>query len=331
MSADLSSLKRLPVRLIVIGLIILIHGIVFYVVVTQRPKPTAGDDRQAFTPVVRKTGGSSGSLAERRSSSGGSTVAIPADGHWRFDPIEVVPSEASGFVPATPQNSAAMEGAPETNRITFKAWVQPDYPLAWARAGEEGSVFLDVHLDANGKPTGVRLLRTTASSRLVQSAQNAAADWRFSIPATVTAWAEIELRFSPYRYGYSFVGESLPDATPDAGKKPVSSQESFHDLLAGLSSSKPTFATFENSQPVYQKMRTIVIKWGRVVQMRLLNPKEHEWKEYSVRPEYRGTTYGGTIALRWDRYDVRHEHINARWKVAVDPYGRIWAVKAETY
>jgi TonB family protein len=336
MSADRSSPKRLPTRVIVIGVIILIHGILFYVVINQRPKPTTGDDRQAFTPVIRETGGSSGSLTQPRGPN--CSPPVPADSSWRFDPIDVVPSEASEdtiatgkSVTGTLQDSARADSAPAECRITIKSWVQPEYPLAWARAGEEGSVSLGVHLDANGKPTEVKPLRATASARLAQSAQSAVSAWRFSMPATATARVEIELRFSRYRYGYSFVGEPLPDGAPDPGKQPVSSEDSFRNLLGGLSSSKPTFATLENSQPVYQKMRTTVTKWGRPVQLRLLKPKEHEWKEYSITPEFRGTTYGGTIALSWDLYEVRHEHVNAKWKVAADPYGRIWAVKADTY
>ena len=323
-------MKRLPVRVIVIGLIVLLHGIVFYVVIHQRARPGNGDDRQAFTPVVRETGGPSGSLGEKPRPA--AATSVPAESHWRFDAIEVLPSEGPDETPATDVTEKLVD-SPDASPMTIKSWTRPDYPLAWARAGEEGSVSLDAHLDASGKPTEVKLLNAAAPAHLVQSAQNAVAAWRFSTPAAVTTWAQIELRFSPYRYGYSFVGESMPEGTPNPGKKPVSSAEAFRHLLSGLSSSKPTLATYENSQPMYQKMRTTVIKWGRPTQVRLLNPKEKDWKEYAVKREYRGSTYGygGTITLRWDQYEVQHEHVKARWKVAVDPYERIFAVKADTW
>lgn len=91
------------------------------------------------------------------------------------------------------------------------------------------------------------------------------------------------------------------------------------------------YGTIEKRQPAYQKMRALVVKWGRPLQFRLRGPAEGEWMDYAVAPGMRGTTHGGTITLRWERYDVRHEHVNARWKVAVDPYGRIWVAKADTY
>jgi TonB family protein len=332
MSADLPSTKRLPVRFIVIGLIILIHGIVFYAVIHQRAKPPGGDSRQAFTPVERESGGSSGSLTTQPRPAA-VAAALRPDSRWRFDPIEVLPGDA-------PEDTSAATGrlqepeasdAAERSRITINSWSRPEYPLAWAQAGDEGSVSFDVHLDASGKPTEVKLLRAAAPPRLVQSAQRAASAWRFSMPAATTAWAEIELRFTPYRYGYSFVGEPLPDGKPDPGKKPVDSQASFRELVGELSSSKPTFATQVNSQPAYQKMRSTVVKWGRPVQLRLLNPKESMWQEYPTKPEFRGATYGGTVTLRWDLYEVRHEHAKARWKIATDPFGRIWAAKADTY
>ena len=41
----------------------------------------------------------------------------------------------------------------------------------------------------------------------------------------------------------------------------------------------------ENTQPSWQKMRTTVIQWGDPVQVRSLNSKEREWKEYATKPD----------------------------------------------
>ena len=325
----------MSVRLIVIGAIVLVHACIFYGVIHTRARPMEIDSRQAFTPVERATGGSSGSLT------GAGRPKDPepprADRRWRFDPVEVLPVGPAQdtlinarFAAAKPQDADSLSETPENERLTIQSGLPPEYPLEAARAGREGSVVLDVHLDAEGKPTEIKVLSATAPAALVESAQRAVNAWRFSMPGKVSAWAELELRFSAYRYGYSFVSEPV-DGTPDPGKEPVSSQESFRGVLGELSSSRAMFATFENSQPAFQKMRATVIKWGKPLQVRLLNPKEKEWKEYGTKPEFRGATYGGTVALRWDRYEVRHENLRARWKVAVDPFGRIWAVKADTF
>jgi len=89
-------------------------------------------------------------------------------------------------------------------------------------------------------------------------------------------------------------------------------------------------STLENTQPEFQKMRTTIIKWGPAKKVRWVNPQESAWQEYSATPEFRSNSEGGTIAVRWDRYDVQHEHVHALWKIAIDPYERIWAAKADT-
>ena len=67
MSTDRPISSPWPRRLIALAVIVLIHAVVFYFIATQRAKTAASaDGRQAFTPVERQTGGSSGSLAEGR-------------------------------------------------------------------------------------------------------------------------------------------------------------------------------------------------------------------------------------------------------------------------
>lgn len=320
--------RRPPVRIIALAVIVLAHGVVFYIVMNERAKsPVRADDRQAFTPAERETGGSSGSLSEGQRGDGAVSVAR-ADLRWRFDPIEVLPTAVSEN--AVIQGRSSDES--DQSRITLTAWTLPEYPREWARAGEEGALSFDIHLDTEGRPTETKLLRATASSHLVESARVAVTGWRFSMPPQKTGWAEVELRFSAYRFGYSLVvPEPLPDEGAGPGKQPVDSQQSFRELLRDLSSSKPTFANLENTQPDYQKMRTTVLKWGRAVEVRSLGPQNNEWKDYATTPAMRGTTRGGTIALRWDLYDVRHKRVRAKWKVAVDPWDRIWAAKADPY
>src|SRR6185503_14888218 len=89
MPADRPSSKPVPVRLIVIGIIVLLHAGIFYVVIHTRAKPLDVDSRQAFTPVERATGGSSGSLTDPARPK--DPTPPRADRRWRFDPVEVLP------------------------------------------------------------------------------------------------------------------------------------------------------------------------------------------------------------------------------------------------
>lgn len=194
---------RVSGRVLALAAIVLAHGVVFYLVMNERARPPArGDARQAFTPVESSTGESSGSLAEGQRRRDGTALAVKPESRWRFDPIEILPSVASEYSLV----SGVMDEGNQ-HRMVIKSWSQPEYPREWARAGEEGSVFVDVHLDADGNVTQMNVVRATAPARLVESAQRAVAEWRFSMPAAVTAWAEIELRFNSYRFGYSLVAQ----------------------------------------------------------------------------------------------------------------------------
>jgi TonB family protein len=346
MSSDRSTGNPWPRRLIALAAIVLIHAALFYFVINERQRtPANADARQAFTPVERESGGSAGSLTTARSPAGRTEIP-PPDSRWRFEPFEVWPVNAAGK--AVPGANASSEGIrtsvlDESESDVASAgmgaprvlrWSLPEYPLAWARAGEEGSVYLDVHIDAEGKPTEVKLLPSSASPRLEQLAQGVVSSWQFTAPTwhstPVSGWAEIEVHFDFYRYRYSFIKAPARDGgEPRTGKKPVRNDEEFRRIVGMLSTSGPMFANLENTQPDFQQMRNTVVKWGRARTARLLNPKESEWKEYTAEPEFRSNSWGGTIAIRWDRYDVLHEHAHATWKVAVDPYGRIWAARAD--
>jgi TonB family protein len=351
-SADRPTPNPWPARAIAVGAIVLLHAAIFYFIANQRAKTAAAEDgRQAFTPIRKEKGESTGSLPEGRAKNGQAQTEIetPPDSHWRFEPIDIWPTAFAGTMMDTalasptgaratlqdPTGEPASDG--KGSGVTIKRWARPEYPAEWARAGDEGSVFLEIHVDDQGKPGEVKLARSSASARLEESAQRAAARWLFTAPAwrskPVSAWAEVELRFNFYRYQLSRIGDPLPDEDATAGAtanaKPVSSEAAFRQLVNDLSSSKPAFATLENTQPDFQKMRSTVVRWGKAREARLLNTNDSTWKEYVAKPEFRSASDGGTIAVRWDVYDVRHERANASWKIAVDRYGRIWAAKAE--
>lgn len=67
---------------------------------------------------------------------------------------------------------------PVTLRITHR--VEPEYPPASRRAGEEGTVHLTVLVDGAGRPREVSVSRSSGSTRLDRAAQDAVRKWRFT-------------------------------------------------------------------------------------------------------------------------------------------------------
>ena len=76
---------------------------------------------------------------------------------------------------------AAQKPAASRNReLAPIARVEPEYPPAAFRAGEEGTVLLRVDVDATGKPTNVDVVRRSGSRDLDRAAQQAVLKWKFS-------------------------------------------------------------------------------------------------------------------------------------------------------
>ncbi len=59
------------------------------------------------------------------------------------------------------------------------ARLQPAYPPAAFRAGEEGTVLVRVQIDANGMPTQVDVANGSSSRELDRAAVEAVRTWRF--------------------------------------------------------------------------------------------------------------------------------------------------------
>lgn len=72
---------------------------------------------------------------------------------------------------------------PADRALSPLARVQPEYPPAAFRAGEEGTVLLRVDVDAAGKPTNVSVARRSSSRELDRAAEQAVMKWTFT-PAT---------------------------------------------------------------------------------------------------------------------------------------------------
>lgn len=80
---------------------------------------------------------------------------------------------------AEAKREAAKPKGPADREVSPVARVQPDYPPAAYRAGEEGTVVLRVDVDASGNPTNVGISKRSGSRELDRAAQRAVRQWKF--------------------------------------------------------------------------------------------------------------------------------------------------------
>jgi protein TonB len=96
----------------------------------------------------------------------------------QFEEAVVPPSEVP--VPAS-QNAISgsqRQGAPAQDLKTSNR-VDPTYPPASRRAGEQGTVRLKVLVDTNGRPANVEVSQSSGFPRLDEAAVQAVRKWRF--------------------------------------------------------------------------------------------------------------------------------------------------------
>lgn len=100
-----------------------------------------------------------------------------------------------------PVETAASSGPIEVSSIRTIVATAPRYPLAEARRGVEGTVYLRILIGTDGLPLRVDLERTSGSRNLDKAArEHVFKTWRFE-PATrdglaVQAWARVPIAFS---------------------------------------------------------------------------------------------------------------------------------------
>jgi periplasmic protein TonB len=103
-----------------------------------------------------------------------------------------IPASASA-ISSTPAGGAVAQDLKTSNRV------EPTYPSASRRAGEEGTVRLKVLVDERGKPREVQVTKGSGFERLDQAAMEAVRKWRF-VAATngtnaVSAWTQVAVTF----------------------------------------------------------------------------------------------------------------------------------------
>ncbi|MBS1160061.1 MAG: energy transducer TonB [Proteobacteria bacterium] len=111
-------------------------------------------------------------------------------------PVPVAP-----VVVANPNPAPAVEPLVEARfDANYLSNPKPPYPSASRRLGEAGTVYLRVHVSAEGQAHKVELKTSSGFPRLDQSALDTVAQWRF-VPAkrgstAVTSWVVVPVVFS---------------------------------------------------------------------------------------------------------------------------------------
>ncbi|WP_129776787.1 energy transducer TonB [Peristeroidobacter soli] len=114
----------------------------------------------------------------------------------QFDEPVVAPVENTA--PSENAIAATTAAAPAQDLKTSNR-VEPAYPPASRRAGEEGTVRLKVLVDEKGRPKEVAIATSSGFARLDEAAMQAVRKWRF-VAATngtnpISAWTQVAITF----------------------------------------------------------------------------------------------------------------------------------------
>jgi protein TonB len=108
-------------------------------------------------------------------------------------PAETAIPASDNAIAATEATGAVAQDLKASNRV------EPTYPSASRRAGEEGTVRLKVLVDEKGRPRDVAVANSSGFARLDQAAMEAVRKWRF-VAATdgtnpISAWTQVAITF----------------------------------------------------------------------------------------------------------------------------------------
>jgi len=98
--------------------------------------------------------------------------------------LDVTPDMA---VQTPPQDSSAVTGSdvPVIEKLSLSSRVDPVYPASSQRAGQEGTVLLEITVDTNGRALSVQVARSSGFDALDAAAMQAVKQWRFNHPETI--------------------------------------------------------------------------------------------------------------------------------------------------
>jgi len=227
-------------RAIVVLVLVIGYAALFYGIAHTRAPPTKTGGLPMLTPVISEVGTRRGdALTAKPLAIGSEDESTPPARHWIFPPIDIWPSASSWsatlseFTPVTdaqpdPRDTQGLhqhDGPPVNNaragRSTLRMvrWLRPTYPIDWASAGVQGSVVLDLLIDAHGQPLEVVVARGSGSSELDETTLRAARFWRFSPPRfksrPVEVWGRVEVQ---YRVAFDRTAPLGVTSSPKSGQ-----------------------------------------------------------------------------------------------------------------
>jgi protein TonB len=117
----------------------------------------------------------------------------------QFDEVIAPPAETP--IPASNNAVTATEATvgQAARELKTNTRVEPAYPPASRRAGEEGTVRLKVLVDETGRPKDVQIAQSSGFSRLDDAAKQAVRRWRFEAATNgngpISVWTQVAITF----------------------------------------------------------------------------------------------------------------------------------------
>ncbi len=110
-------------------------------------------------------------------------------------PPDVPVITESGHTAITADADSNVSGSPATGparAFAITQRVNPLYPVASRRAGESGTVVLDIVVGPDGAPSEIKVLNSSGYAALDESAMTAVRKWRFTVSSD-TSYARVRL------------------------------------------------------------------------------------------------------------------------------------------
>jgi TonB family protein len=206
------------IRAAAIGGVVLIHVIVIFSILQRRAeRNTEAGSRGFLSPITSERGEqTAGGVSRSQNPTERRIVGeAVADSRWRFPAVDIYPShvkavpstELSSFTgrsatplqPIAPPPGSNNTRIPASSTLRLVRWMRPDYSLATADAGEEGTALIEMRIDESGNALEIHLVRGTGFADLDEATLAAARVWTFAPPLNhsqpVRTRAEIEIHF----------------------------------------------------------------------------------------------------------------------------------------
>jgi TonB family protein len=217
--------------------------------------------------------------------------------------------------------------------------VVPKYPMRSARLREEGVAGIHIRVEESGRVAEVKVTSSSGSRRLDDAALDAARKWKFArMPkgsAPTGAWVATELRFVLYRFTYSRLDEDATDNVyveevkiGAADEAAPGGQEALGRFIAEVWAGGTPGDAAGPSRSEMAKMRAALHEWGEVMSIRFTGSAGGpQWIAYEVDKQRPGFMRP-TVEVKWNMFEVHHQHAISEWLIAVDRDGTVWNARA---